>query len=168
MISKDDFTVWKIVLYISIIVGVFSLVTLIINIISECSCKDKECGSAGPDCDKSCGTCPDGKTCAQGKCVEPPAARVCTSDSSCPDGSTCQNGICTDNSDTVDCEGKDCGPGCGECGPGHECSPYGVCVCIPNCGENNERECGSDGCDIEGCGKCDYGQKCDDGKCVSL
>lgn len=98
-------------------------------------CSNRECGS--DLCGGSCGTCPEGMGCVQGRC-----------------------------SDCIpDCRFKQCGPdGCGgECGicPGSsQCQEDGWCSgCIPNCTNKN---CGSDGCGGS-CGHCPVPLTCGGG-----
>lgn len=104
------------------------------------NCTGKECGSDG--CEGICGTCPGGKVCKTGTCVD----------------STC----------TANCTGKECGSdgcdgSCGDCPVGKHCNG-GTCtdeVCVPDC---TGKECGNDGCDGS-CGDCPAGSFCDAGVC---
>ena len=75
-------------------------------------CNDKECGSNG--CGGTCGFCPEGKSCVQGKCED-----------------------CTPDCSSQECGPDNCGGSCGECGGGKHCQGQSCleAPCWPNCGE---------------------------------
>jgi len=101
-------------------------------------CGGKECGDNGGG--YSCGTCPQGQDCVDGKCGD------CMPD--------CQGKECGDNG---------CGAACGECQAGFECSAQFKCVCVPACEGKN---CGDDGCGAT-CGECQAGYSCSpEGTCI--
>jgi len=101
-------------------------------------CQDKTCGNDG--CGGSCGTCTRDQVCDAGQCVE-----------------TCV-GTCV--SKGWEC-GEVCGETCGQCPTQHFCDE-GICICSPNCGDN---ECGQDGCGGY-CGACPSSDECIQGQCV--
>jgi len=121
----------------------------------DCTCKpdcmNKECGSDG--CDGSCGECPQGEACNDGKCV---GGDLCGADPNhtC-DGHCGGQGVGNCFCDTVCMQKQDCCPDYQECCGG---------PCEPDC---VNKECGSDGCDGS-CGECPEGLVCASGQCSDV
>lgn len=94
------------------------------------NCNDVVCGSDG--CGGSCGSCPTGQTCTNGKCA-------------CITGHLCADGSCYACCVDADCAGN------AACNPETH-----TCQCVPNC---TGKTCGGDGCGGQ-CGTCPEGQIC--------
>jgi len=152
------------------------------------NCAGKACGSDG--CGGSCGTCPAGKGCKNGQCVDGgggPIVDECMGPNQ-PSGNDCQGlnyeGCCDSEGRLLYCDQDqlfciDCGqnPTCGwnaqgkyyDCGTNGAEDPSGsnpiACgggPCTPNC---TGKACGSDGCGGT-CGNCPAGKTCQNGACV--
>ncbi len=134
----------------------------------EPSCAGKQCGGDG--CGGSCGTCPTGQTCTNGKCVGGSNCNGITYEGCC-DANTlnwCEDGQLK----TQDCSWD---PKCGwngqqgfyDCGTQGATDPSGTLPkacpgsCQPNCGG---KQCGPDGCGGS-CGGCPPGSTCQEGTC---
>ncbi len=151
-------------------------------------CQGQRC-DLDPVCRVSCGTCGDGESCRDGRCVPAPpgcpetrdcAGRFCGLDpvcgvscGDCPDDEICgDDARCAPRGprcpEDADCGGGRCGadPVCGtDCGgcPAGEACANGTCQCAPACGG---RGCGDDGCGGV-CGACAGAETCSaDGRCV--
>lgn len=105
---------------------------------STCESAAWACGNL---CGKECGTCPNGQSCASGKCLCQPKCEA----SSCRDG---------------------CGGTC-PCADGKSCNAEGACVEVGQCTDTCKstgtvcgQVCGKD------CGSCGNGQSCVDGHCL--
>ncbi len=109
-------------------------------------CAGKECGDNGGG--YSCGECPEGTDCVNGKCGE------------CDPAANCAGKECGDDG---------CGGQCGTCAEGSECKEgkceAGPCDPVANC---TGKECGDDGCGGQ-CGTCGEGLECSaEFKCVEV
>jgi hypothetical protein len=145
------------------------------------NCWNKECGGDG--CGGSCGVCPPGLGCNNGKCQPqggPSCGEVigCMMDFPCPDPDgwgclmECSQGqeppemavevyycvvdVCGIWMPWDECFGFALKEACGDL--------YMVCLdeCQPNCWN---KECGGDGCGGS-CGMCPAGESCSNGKCI--
>ena len=136
-------------------------------------CMGWVCGGDG--CGGSCGTCPQGQSCQEGKCEDTGGACVpdcvmkdCGTDGcggtcgTCGPSYKCHGGKCLKDQCKPDCHGKKCGPDgcggtCGQC-PGNQYCLSGHCktTCEPDC---HGKQCGPDGCGGT-CGSCPFGTFC--------
>ncbi len=131
----------------------------------QSACDNKECGDDA--CGGSCGTCSGDKVCNSGICSAPGGGGEC--------GDISYEGICEGNTlkycslDTL--QVVNCGALGKNCGWNSDfnfnaCKTPAEGECVPNCllGENDNKECGDDGCGNL-CGICAGGESCNAGKC---
>jgi len=114
------------------------------------TCQNGKCVSCGT-CSSTCmnGTCPDGQTCQNGRCTQCTCSSTCMN-GTCPDGQTCQNGRCAECTCSSTCPNGICFFGAGQ-----EICENGICTqctCSSSC---QNGICPS------------LGQICQNGKCVS-
>ena len=143
------------------------------------SCFGKECGTDG--CGGSCGVCPDGFGCQQGKCIGQGSCKEvleCVMNSQAPPDITlplCLSQATPDSQATFLKLASCVEDACNNFEPSTPCyqqaiagpcaKPYTQCTdCVPYC---TGKECGADGCG-GWCGFCPDGYDCDNGKCACI